>query len=81
MRLAEKGIYGRSHRVKADITAEDLLQRLHITVRHEIEIIQHQLSRNGVQVMSGMAYFLDPHTVRVTNVTGQTRRLPGRARS
>lgn len=68
----EKGIYGRSHRVKADITAEDLLQRLHITVRHEIEIIQHQLSRNGVKVLSGMASFLDPHTVRITNATGQT---------
>ncbi|MEO8224659.1 MAG: FAD-dependent oxidoreductase, partial [Gammaproteobacteria bacterium] len=68
----EKGIYGRSHRVKADITAADLLERLHITVRHEIEIIQHQLSRNGVQVINGLAHFLDPHTVRVTNVTGQT---------
>jgi NAD(P) transhydrogenase len=68
----EKGIYGRSHRVKADITAGDLLERLHITVRHEIEIIQHQLSRNGVQVISGLAKFLDPHTVQVTNATGHT---------
>lgn len=68
----EKGIYGRSHRVKQDITAEDLLQRLHITVRQEIEVIQHQLSRNGVQVISGLAQFVDAHTVRVTSATGQS---------
>jgi len=68
----EKGIYGRSHRVKQDITAADLLERLHITVRQEIEVIQHQLSRNGVQVISGLAQFLDAHTVRVTSATGQS---------
>jgi NAD(P) transhydrogenase len=68
----EKGIYGRSHRVKQDITAGDLLKRLDITVRQEIEVIQHQLSRNGVQVISGLAKFLDPHTVRVTSATGQS---------
>ncbi|MDH5277369.1 MAG: FAD-dependent oxidoreductase, partial [Gammaproteobacteria bacterium] len=68
----EKGIYGRSHRVKQDITADDLLQRLHITVRQEIEVIQHQLSRNGVRVISGLARFVDANTVRVTSATGQS---------
>ncbi len=68
----EKGIYGRSHRVKQDITAEDLLERLHITVRQEIEVIQHQLSRNGVRVICGLAQFQDANTVRVTNATGQS---------
>ncbi len=68
----EKGIYGRSHRVKTDITAEDLLERLHITVRQEIEIIQHQLSRNGVTVLNGLASFINANTVRVTNAAGQT---------
>ncbi len=67
----EKGIYGRSHQVKANITAEDLLNRLHMTVRQEIEVIQHQLSRNGVRVISGLASFEDPHTVRVTHASGQ----------
>lgn len=67
----EKGIYGRSHQVKADITAEDLLNRLHLTVRQEIEVIKHQLARNGVRVISGLASFQDSHTVRVTNSLGQ----------
>ncbi len=68
----EKGIYGRSHRVKSDITAQDLFQRLGITVQHEIEIIEHQLQRNGVRVIHGMAKFLDSHTVHVTSITGQS---------
>ncbi|MEZ5563395.1 MAG: Si-specific NAD(P)(+) transhydrogenase [Gammaproteobacteria bacterium] len=68
----EKGIYGRSHRVKSDITAQDLFQRLGITVQHEIEIIEHQLQRNGVRIIHGMAKFLDPHTVHVTSITGQS---------
>ena len=68
----EKGIYGRSHRVKSDITAQDLFQRLNITVQHEIEIIEHQLQRNGVRIIHGMAKFLDSHTVRITSITGQS---------
>ncbi len=66
----EKGIYGRSHRVKADITAGDLLERLHLTVRQEIEIIRHQLARNGVRVIYGCAEFLDANRVRVTDARG-----------
>ena len=72
----EKGIYGRSHRVKADITAEDLLERLHITVRHEIEIIQHQLSRNGVTVLNGLASFRVNHAGARVNLLA----LPARVR-
>ncbi len=66
----EKGIYGRSHRVKADITAGDLLERLHLTVRQEIEIIRPQLARNGVRVIYGCAEFLDANRVRVTDARG-----------
>ncbi len=68
----EKGIYGRSHRVKDEITAEDLLQRLHTTVRQEIEVIQHQLKRNGVRVITGAASFVDAHTLRITDARDRT---------
>ena len=62
----ERGFYGRSYRVKKDITIQDLKQRLQITLGHEIEVMQHQLMRNGVEVISGQAHFVDEHTVRVT---------------
>jgi NAD(P) transhydrogenase len=39
----ERGFYGRAHRNKDDITAEDLRRRLHITLDHEVEVLEHQL--------------------------------------
>jgi NAD(P) transhydrogenase len=62
----ERGFYGRAYRVKKDITVDDLKQRLEITLDHEIEVMQHQLMRNGVDVISGQAHFVDDHTIRVT---------------
>jgi NAD(P) transhydrogenase len=67
----EKGFYGRSYRVKADITAADLMQRLHLTIRQQIEIVQHQLVRNGVTVLTGAASFVNEHTLRLVNSAGQ----------
>ncbi|HIA09289.1 MAG TPA: Si-specific NAD(P)(+) transhydrogenase [Chromatiaceae bacterium] len=66
----QRGFYGRSYRVKQNITAEDLLQRLEITIRHEVEVIQHQLFRNGVCVIDGSASFQDPHTILVQEHDG-----------
>ncbi len=66
----EKNFYGRSYRVKADITVADLMQRLHTTIKQQIEIIQHQLTRNGVMLVTGAASFVDPHTLRVVNRAG-----------
>ncbi len=62
----ERGFYGKAYRVKKDITVDDLKERLEMTLKHEIEVMQHQLMRNGVEVIRGQAHFVDPHTVRVT---------------
>ena len=62
----ERGFYGKAYRVKKDITVDDLKRRLEMTLQHEIEVMQHQLMRNGVEVISGQAHFVDPNTVRVT---------------
>src|SRR5579872_6166977 len=55
----ERGFYGRNYRVKQDIGAADLLKRLHMTLDHEVEILELQFSRNGVQTVCGSAKFLD----------------------
>lgn len=62
----ERGFYGKAYRVKKDITVDDLKERLELTLKHEIEVMQHQLMRNGVDVICGQAHFVDPHTVQVT---------------
>lgn len=68
----ERGFYGKAYRVKKDITVTDLKQRLEMTLQHEIEVMQHQLMRNGVDVIQGQAHFVDPHTVRVTESPDDT---------
>lgn len=61
----QRGFYGRSYRVKERITAEDLTQRLDITIRHEIEVLMHKLHRNFVDTIAGKASFVSPHALRV----------------
>lgn len=61
----QRGFYGRSYRVKQYITAEDLTQRLETTIRGQVETLQHQLFRNRVDVIGGLASFIDPHTLLV----------------
>jgi len=61
----QRGFYGRSYRVKERITAADLMQRLEVTIRHEIEVLQHKLHRNYVTTIAGRACFEGPNTIRV----------------
>ncbi len=44
----ERGFYGRAYRVKKDIEARDLMMRLHMTLDHEVDVLEHQFARNAV---------------------------------
>ncbi|MCP5431916.1 MAG: Si-specific NAD(P)(+) transhydrogenase [Alphaproteobacteria bacterium] len=61
----ERGFYGRAYKVKADITAADLRQRLHLTLDHEVDVLESQFARNRVATVRGDARFLDPHRIEV----------------
>ena len=69
----ERGVYGRAHRNKQSITAEDLRRRLAITLDHEVEILEHQFARNSVQWITGEASFIDPLHIEVATETGPQR--------
>lgn len=71
----QRGFYGRSYRVKSRVQAADLMQRLEITTRHEIEVVQHQLYRNGVDVLTGEASFIDPHRLMVRQIDGSSHEI------
>ncbi len=71
----QRGFYGRSYRVKERITADDLMQRLDITIRHEIEVLMHKLHRNFVETIAGRATFESPHTLRIETGEGESRLL------
>ena len=69
----ERGFYGRAYRVKQDIGAGDLLKRLHMTLDHEVEILEHQFARNSVETARGAARFADPNRITITGDDGAIR--------
>lgn len=67
----ERGFYGRSYRVKQDLTADDLRARLNITLNHEIEVLEHQFARNQVTTLKGSAKFTTAKTIEVLGEEGE----------
>jgi NAD(P) transhydrogenase len=65
-----RSIYGMNYRVKEKITMADLSFRVQHVVKTEIDVTEAQLSRNGVEVMNGVARFEDQHHVRVDGLRG-----------
>ncbi|HJZ97649.1 MAG TPA: Si-specific NAD(P)(+) transhydrogenase [Candidatus Solibacter sp.] len=66
-----QGIYGLNHHVKDKITMADLNFRVNHVIKTEVDVIAGQLKHNGIDVVNGVASFLDPTHVRVTNSRGQ----------
>jgi NAD(P) transhydrogenase len=73
----ERGFYGRAYRAKQTITADDLKKRLHMTLDHEVEVLEHQFARNTVETVRGAARFLDPHSIAVVDDEGETEIYSG----
>ncbi len=67
-----QSIYGVNYRVKETITMADLSFRALNVIKTEIDVIRAQLSRNGIDVVTGTASFLDPRHMQVTSSRGQT---------
>jgi NAD(P) transhydrogenase len=73
----ERGFYGLGYRVKQDIGAQDLIARLHKTLNHEVEVLEHQFSRNGVRTANGEAHFAGPHDIDIVSERGDIKRVTG----
>ncbi len=65
-----QNIYGVSYRVKEKITMADLAFRVQHVIKTEIDVIQAQLARNGIEVLTGVASFKDPRTICVASAGG-----------
>ena len=65
-----QSIYGINYRVKEKITMADLSFRVQHVIKTEVDVTQAQLNRNGIEMLTGSASFLDPHHLRVTNSRG-----------
>ena len=61
----ERNVYGASYTVKQKITMADLLHRTDYVIRTEMDVIRHQLQRNGIDLHTAWASFVDEHTIRL----------------
>src|SRR5437868_14737665 len=66
-----QNIYGVNYRVKENISMADLSFRAQHVIKTEIDVIRAQLSRNGIEVLNGLASFTDPNGLRVSGVRDQ----------
>ncbi len=67
-----QSIYGMNYRVKEKITMADLSFRIQHVIKTEIDVTRAQLSRNGIDLISGTASFTDPHHLHVTSTLNQS---------
>src|SRR6185436_13896059 len=67
-----QSIYVINYRVKEKITVADLAFRVQQVIKTEIDVTMAQLSRNGIDVLSGTAQFLDPRHLQIGNSSGQS---------
>ena len=66
-----QSIYGVNYRVKDQITMADLSFRAQHVIKTEIDVTCAQLSRNGIEVLNGLASFTGPNGLRVSGLRGQ----------
>ncbi len=67
-----RSVYGMNYRVKEKITMADLAFRVQAVIRTEVDVTEAQLSRNGIDVVHGIARFVDPKKVRVEGPQADT---------
>jgi len=67
-----RSVYGMNYRVKEKITMADLAFRVQHVIKTEVDVTEAQLSRNGVEVIVGLASFEDKNSVRVTGSRGSS---------
>jgi NAD(P) transhydrogenase len=67
-----RSVYGMNYRVKEKITMADLAFRVQGVIKTEVDVTEAQLSRNGIDVIQGIAHFVDPHVLRVEGPQGDT---------
>ncbi len=67
-----QNIYGVNYRVKETITMADLSFRAQHVIKTEIDVTRAQLSRNGIEVLTGVASFTGPNRLLISGSRGQS---------
>jgi len=65
-----RNVYGINYRVKEKITMADLAFRVQAVIKTEVDVTEAQISRNGIDIVHGVAHFVDATHVMVEGPTG-----------
>jgi NAD(P) transhydrogenase len=60
-----------TYSLKKTLTFRDLMTRKDLVTRKELDVVTNQLERNDVDIVHGLASFVDPHTIQVVQRTGR----------
>ncbi|MBI5510292.1 MAG: Si-specific NAD(P)(+) transhydrogenase [Deltaproteobacteria bacterium] len=71
--LTAHKLHGIECSIAANITIPEFMHRERVVVARELELINRSLDRWAVEIIRGHGHFLDPHTIGVRGVGGQTR--------
>lgn len=70
-----KHLYGSEYKVQQHICLKDLTQRVELTLKRELAVLESQFMAAGVTVRYGEACFVDPHTLEIHNRMDESRIL------
>jgi NAD(P) transhydrogenase len=66
----DQKFYGSNYHGKDQVTMGDLNFRVQRVIENEVSVVQDQLKRNGVDLIQGVAKFMDSHHIRVESNMG-----------
>jgi NAD(P) transhydrogenase len=69
----DRAFYGGQDVPRGVIRRRDLMARVDEVIRREVEVVRSQLARNGVEILPGLARFLDAGTAEVRTDAGPVR--------
>lgn len=66
----QRDVYGDRYRKKRHITMDDLRRKIARVTQIEVDVVNDQLERNGVQIYTGDARFIGEHEVEIARQEG-----------
>ncbi|MEW6413338.1 MAG: Si-specific NAD(P)(+) transhydrogenase [Candidatus Zixiibacteriota bacterium] len=73
--LRQRSVYGLMGGVRPDVTVKELMYRKGQVIQQELDVIQQNMARYGIEVIHGTGAIVDPHTVTVTDREGNIEHL------
>lgn len=64
--LRQRSVYGMIGTVNKHVTIKELMYRKGQVIRQELDVIQQNMARYGIEVVNGTGMIADPHTVVVS---------------